>query len=67
MANRKYYHLGYVLLALIAVMTMGLTQCQSNADSMKDKQMVQVAPPQPAATVPSANSARHIASRFWCV
>jgi serine protease Do len=33
MANRKYYHLGYLLVVLTTVMTLGLTQCQSRADS----------------------------------
>ena len=33
MANRKYYHLGYLLVVLTTVMTLGLTQCQSSADT----------------------------------
>ena len=54
MAIRKYFHLGYLLVIFTAVMTLGLTQCQSRADSnagVSNPQPVAVKPeqaPQPA-------------------
>ena len=47
MAIRKYFHLGYLLVIFTAVMTLGLTQCQSHADSNAGASI-----PQPVAVKP---------------
>ncbi len=41
MAARKYFRLGYGLVVLTAVLTLGLTQCQSRADSGATAPMAQ--------------------------
>jgi Do/DeqQ family serine protease len=56
MALRKYFHLGYVLVILTAVMTLGLTQCQSSADSGTAASMPKIVPVQQPQTASSTFS-----------
>jgi len=56
MAIRKYFNLGYVLVVVTAVMTLGLTQCQSSADSSTVASVSKQADLKPAAAAPSALS-----------
>ncbi len=49
MALRKYFHLGYIFVIMAAVMTLGLTQCHSKANSST----IQIASP-PAGITPAA-------------
>jgi serine protease Do len=58
MTTRKFFHMGYVLAVLTAVMTLGLTQCQSRADSNAVAPMAQPAANPPAQTAQPAFSLR---------
>jgi serine protease Do len=51
MAIRKYFRLGYVLVVVTAALTLGLTQCQSHADSSAIKQV-----PMEAASTPASKT-----------
>ncbi|MEJ2155748.1 MAG: Do family serine endopeptidase [Desulfobacteraceae bacterium] len=50
MVLRKYSHLGYIFVIMTAVLTLGLTQCQSNANSST----IQTASQQPSKIKPAA-------------
>jgi len=56
MALRKYFHLGYIFVIMTAVMTLGLTQCQSNADNSTIRTASPPARIKPAAVDQSAFS-----------
>jgi serine protease Do len=50
MATRRYFHFAYVLVIAAAVMILGLTRCQSKADSDTIKTATQPAETKPAVT-----------------
>jgi serine protease Do len=56
MTTRKYFHMGYVLVVLTTVMTLGLTQCQSRADRNAVAPIAQPAANPPAQTAQPAFS-----------
>ena len=58
MAFRKFFHLNYVLAIGTAVMTLGLTQCQSHADSKTVAIVPQPTVTQPAPADEGASSLR---------
>lgn len=59
MAIRKYFRLGYIFVIMTAAMTLGLTQCRSNADSGSIRTATQPAGMTSAEVDPAAFSLRH--------
>ena len=49
MMTRKYFRWGYVLVVAAAALTLGVTQCQSQADSHGIKQATEAVTPTAAA------------------